>query len=156
MARKIDKFWIKHLNISDSEELQGLYSSRPQLKSYISKSQGREYFIYSFINNGYLEIHFYDTNNMVSGNETKNIGKTNNSQNIFSVIVSIVLKELEDRPNRKILIIAPEDKSDFYKKVIQKILKQYNIEKTIKIERIKDIETSEIKTYYILESYEIK
>lgn len=147
-----DKHWMKIFNTTE-EQLPGLYASMSQLKCYIVKNEGREYFIYSYINNTFLEIHFIDINTKVDGTENHNKGLTKNSQPVFGAVMSIVLKELEERPSRKIKISAPDGRETLYKKIIDKTLKKYNIEKDIKISKSKNDE-NEVKHDFVLESNE--
>ncbi len=143
-----DKYWMKIFNTSE-DQLPGLYSSKSQLKCYIVKNEEREYFIYSYIDNSFFEIHFIDVDIKIDGKENSNKGLTKNSQPVFGAVMSIVLKELEERPLRKIKISAPEGRETLYKKIIDKTLKKYNIEKDIKITKTQD--NGEIKHHFLLE-----
>lgn len=147
-----DKLWVKILNTTN-DMLPGLYASKPQLKTYILKNEGREYLIYTFLDNTILEIHFHDINIPLDGTEYQDKNFTKNSQLVFSSVMSIVLKELEERPSRKIKISAPIGREKLYKKIIDKILKKYNIEKDISLKISKD-EYSKDKFDFLLEKYQ--
>lgn len=133
-----DKYWLKFHDIEDEELLGLFYQDNPMMKCYIVKNEGLEYFIFSFVKNTIFEIHFYDTRNMGDDDSLDKTGVTKNSQAVFSAILSIVLAELEERPTRKIKIGAPEGRETFYKKIIDKTLKKYNIEKTISLTKSTD------------------
>lgn len=145
-----DKLWIQLLNTRE-DQLPGLYANRPQLKSYILKNEGREYLIYSFVKDTVLEVHFHDIDTPIDGTEYDDKKLTRNSQAVFSSVMSIVLKELEERPSRKIRISAPTGRETLYKKIIDKTLKKYSIEKDISLKMAKD-EYSRDKFDFLLES----
>ena len=132
-----DKLWMKVLDTT-SDVLPGLYNSKQQLKTYILKNEGREYLIYTYIDNSILEIHFHDIDIPLDGTEYQDKKFTKNSQLVFSSVMSIVLKELEERPSRKIRISAPSGREKLYKKIIDKTLKKHNIEKDISLKMSKD------------------
>ena len=144
-----DKLWIKVLNTTD-DMLPGLYSKKPQLKTYILKNEGREYLIYTYIDNMVLEVHFHDIGVPLDGTEYQDKKFTKNSQLVFSSVMSIVLKELEERPSRKIKISAPIGREKLYKKIIDKTLKKHAIEKDISFTMSKD-EYSKDKFDFLLE-----
>lgn len=77
-----DKYWVKILDTTE-DQLPGFYASKMQLKCYIVKNEGREYFIYSYIENAFLEIHFIDIDTKIDGTENNNKGLTKNSQPVF-------------------------------------------------------------------------
>lgn len=146
-----DKYWLEMMNTTE-DLLPGFYASYSQLKCYIVKNEGREYFIYSYVQNSFLEIHFVDTSDISDETSTSNKGLTKNSQPVFGAVMSIVLKELEDRPLRKIKISAPDGREKLYKKIIDKTLKKYNIEKDITMIMSKDA-SQRNKYDYLLEKY---
>lgn len=141
---KYSKYWAKILDI-DKEDLNQFYSNMKNLKCYLIKNEGREYFVYSVVTNNIYEVHFIDMDNIQEDKEVDNLGKTKNSLNVFSSIVSIVLSEINNY--NKILIGSPDNKGDLYIKIIQKILKKYNIDKKVSKIILKN------KTEYLLESY---
>lgn len=147
--KEMDDFWIELLN-SDIENIQGVYQEYPQMKAYEFKNQGREYFIYTFVKDTVLEVHFYDRTDMDLIDYHSVLKKTSTSLPVYSAIVSIVLKELEERPSRKIRIIAPDGREKLYLKIIEKILKDQNIIRTIKISSKK--EEGVLKHHFLLEN----
>lgn len=149
-----DKYWMKILDIGE-DLLPSLYTEIPYLKSYIFKNEGREYLIYTYIINSVLEIHFNDMNIVLDGKESDDKGLTKNSQSVFSAVMSIVLTELEERPNRKIKISTPKNRLKLYKKIIDKTLKKYNIEKHIFLKTSKDSYNKE-KYDFLLEKEQTK
>lgn len=148
-----DKYWVKILDTTE-DQLPGFYASKMQLKCYIVKNERREYFIYSYIENAFLEIHFIDIDTKIDGTENNNKGLTKNSQPVFGAVMSIVIKELEERPSRKVKITAPDGRETLYKKIIDKTLKKYDIEKDIKINKSKN-DKNDVKHHFLLESNEI-
>ena len=149
-----DKYWMKLLDI-DEDVLQSLYIAYPFLKSYVFKNEGREYLIYTYIINSVLEIHFNDIDVALDGNESDNKGFTKNSQHVFSVAMSIALNELEERPNRKIKISTPKNRLKLYKKIIDKTLKKYNIDKRVSLKSSKDVHNKD-KYDFLLEKEQNK
>ncbi len=140
---------IYKVNVGEVINVFHLY---PYIKGYIFKNQGREYFIFSFIEQSILEIHFYDVDD---GSSYKNINQTKISIPIFSVILSIVLKEIEDRKNRVVKIVAPNSRKELYLKIIAKVLNKYNIKRNIItkniIEREGELDINKIEYYLISE-----
>ncbi len=147
--KEMDDFWIEVLN-SNIENIQGVYQEYQQMKAYEFKNQGREYFIYTFVKDNVLEVHFYDRTDMDLIDDLSVLKKTSTSLPVYSAIVSIVLKELEERPSRKVRIIAPDGREKLYLKIIEKILKDQNIIRTIKISSKK--EEGVLKHYFLLEN----
>lgn len=94
---------------------------------YVTKNQGREYFIYTFYNKLVYEIHFLDMEHITPEDENKDLKKTDNSQHVFSVIMSIVINTIKNRSVKNIKISAPEHREQFYLKIINKVLKKYGI-----------------------------
>ena len=130
------KYFCKYFDGESLDYVKSLISQLSFLKSYYLKNEGREYLIYSYIVNTVLEIHFHDINS--TGNDEDNDdnddkGLTKNSQPVFSAVLDIVLNELEERSSRKIKIVAPNGRENLYKKIIDKTLKKYNIEKRISV-----------------------
>ena len=129
------KYWLKITNIKpeNSNLIDGIYNTYYKLKCYYTKNEGREYFIFSYEENNIFEIHFIDLDEIDEETSNDNKGFTKTSQHVFSVVMSIVLKEIDDKPNRKIKIVAPNGRENLYKKIIDKTLKKYNIEKRISV-----------------------
>lgn len=150
--KEMDAFWIEALD-SDIENIQGIYQEYPQMKAYEFKNQGREYFIYTFIKDTILEVHFYDRTDMELIDDKSVLKKTTSSLPVYSAIVSIVLKELEERPSRKIRIIAPDGREELYLKIIKKILKEYDVNRTIKTSSKK--EDGILKHHFLLENFNV-
>lgn len=126
------KYFCKYFKNDTTEDVKLFLMQLSFLKSYYFKNEGREYLIYSFIDNTILEVHFHDINSAVPGSENDNKGLTKNSQPVFSVVLDIVLNEIDERPSRKIRIVAPNGRESLYKKIIDKTLKKYDVDKTIK------------------------
>lgn len=146
---EINKIMMEYYKFDSLDMLDGIYSQLPFLKGYLFKNEGREYFIYSFIINTVLDIHFFDIESAAPGTESDNKKFTKNSQPVFSAIVDIVLTELEFRPARKIRIVAPAGREQLYKKIIDKTLKKYGIEKDISLSISKDEDIT--RYHYLLE-----
>lgn len=144
-------YMSKIYNVSVDEVI-NVFHLYPYIKGYIFKNQGREYFIFSFIEQNILEIHFYDVDD---GSSYKTINQTKISIPIFSVILSIILKEIEDRKHRIIKIVAPNNRKELYLKIITKTLTKYNIKRNIItkniIEREGELDISKIEYYLIPE-----
>ena len=141
------KYWLKILNPpkkDDQDTISELYTMLHWLKCYVFKNEGREYFIYSFYDKGVYEIHFYDMGYVQEDNELQNLKLTKSATKLFSAIITITLDELLENSLQKIKISAPKNKEKIYFKMIQKILKEYNLEKSIRI-----IDTPTGKEYLI-------
>lgn len=151
------KYWAKILNIKqeDNSLIDGVYRSYHKLKCYYTKNEGREYFIYSFEENSIFEVHFLDLDEVDEETSNDKKGFTKNSQHVFSVIMNIVLKELEERPSKKIKIVAPDGRQILYKKIIDKTLKKYHIEKKISIKTKLD-DFNKINHNFLLEKEQNK
>lgn len=130
------KYWLKILKPKKEDEhdtIEELYSFLHWLKCYIVKNEGREYFIYSFYDKGVYEIHFYDMEYVQEDNELQNLKLTKSATKLFSAIITIMLDELFENSLQKIKIGAPKNKEKIYLKMIQKILKDYELDKSIRI-----------------------
>ena len=130
------KYWLKILTPRKEDEhdtIEELYSALHWLKCYIVKNEGREYFIYSFYDKGIYEIHFYDMEYVQEDNELQNLKLTKSATKLFSIIITIMLDELFENSLQKIKIGAPKHKEKIYLKMIQKILKDYELDKSIRI-----------------------
>lgn len=151
------KYWVKILNIKPEEDglIDGVYHSYHKLKCYYTKNEGREYFIYSFEENGIFEIHFLDLDEVDEETSNDKKGFTKNSQHVFSVVMNIVLTEIEERPKRKIKISAPDGRETLYKKIIDKTLKKYNIVKRISV-KTSLTDFDKINHNFLLEKYQNK
>lgn len=133
---EMDKYWLKITKSDDIDDIEKfIYKKYRDMVCYITKNQGREYFIYTFYNKLMYEIHFLDMDNLSYDEQENDIGKTTNSQHVFSVIMSIVIDAIKKISIKKIKIIAPEHREEFYLKIIKKILLKYNITPDITIEQ---------------------
>ena len=134
-----NKYWYKILDIENesddfkNEIIKNLNNKFKFLENYYIKNEGREYLIYSYYTNAIFEVHFYDLNSVDSDSELENLNLTKSSMYVFSTIISIIIKNIENKKLNKIRIQAPKNKEDLYLKIIKKILKKYNIDKDITI-----------------------
>jgi hypothetical protein len=148
--KEMDEFWLEYFNIEDKELLGKMYQDKPFMKMYITKNSGRRYIIITFIVNSFLEVHFYDRD-LYKDSEDATLNLTKNSLKVFSVVMSIVLKELTDRPSRKIKISSPDNRQELYRKIIEKVLIKFNINKNVKLSKTND---GKILYNYMIESLE--
>lgn len=151
------KYWLKITNIKpeNSNLIDGIYNTYHKLKCYYTKNEGREYFIFSYVENNIFEIHFIDLDEIDEETSNDNKGFTKTSQHVFSVVMSIVLKEIEERPNIKIKIAAPNGRETLYKKIIDKTLKKYNVEKHMSVVLSKN-DFDKVIHNFLLEKYQGK
>lgn len=132
---EMDKYWFKITSSDDVDMLDlHIYKQYRNMICYVTKNQGREYFIYTFYRKNIFEIHFCDMNNLKQGEQDNDINYTSNSQHVFSVVMSIVIDTIENRSTEIIKIAAPKHRTDLYFKIIQKVLKKYNINKEVHIQ----------------------
>ena len=93
---------------------------------YQKSFDGFDYLIFYAFEDSWLEYHFVKLDDLSSvGQDTKNL---KSSQDLFSFLLSIAFKQLKKCSS--VRIIAPEDntkRQELYLKIIQKVLKQYNL-----------------------------
>lgn len=133
---EMDNYWSKIVKSDNFDDLEKyIYKKYTNMICYIAKYQNREYFIYTFYKKLIYEIHFLDMVYTLPGEDYKNHRKTDNSQYIFSVIMSIVIDTIKNRSVQFIKISAPEHREELYLKIIKKVLKKYKITSNITIEK---------------------
>ncbi len=133
---EMDKYWLKITKSDDINDIEKfIYKKYKDMVCYITKHQGREYFIYTFYNKLMYEIHFLDMEHIAPDEESLDLKKTGNSQHVFSVIISIVVDTIKKRSIKMIKIRAPEHREDFYLKIIKKVLSKHNINPDIIIKQ---------------------
>ena len=144
---EMTKYWLQITNSGNSDDIEKyIYQKYKNMICYIFKNQGREYFIYTFYNKLVYEIHFLDMEFYHPGEDSNDLKKTDNSQPVFSVIMSIVINTIKSRSVKTIKISAPEHREELYLKIIKKVLSKYNIFSEV---YIKNNSHQPGKNYYI-------
>lgn len=148
---EMDDIWTYILDLEDKTYLNNFYNFYKNMVGYTSTNQGRIYFIYTFIKNNIFEIHFLDITNKESLRDegSATLKKTTNALGAFNAVVSIVLKEYFKDNKIVIKIVSPDGRQQLYRKIIEKILKQYNINKNLKISK----SSSDVGHNFIIENY---
>lgn len=99
-------------------------------KAYLYEQEGFEFLILFLFVNDFLEVHFI---NLTLGSVDEDLNILKNASKLFSFILTITMLLLIDK-RYKIKIIAPNIKrAQFYKRIIQRLIKKYDINYTFKI-----------------------
>lgn len=148
---EMDDIWAYILDIEDKNYLNSFYNLYKNMVGYTSINQGRIYFIYTFIKNNIFEIHFLDITNKESLRDegSATLKKTTNAIGAFNTVVSIVLKEYFKDNKIVVKIVSLDGRQQLYKKIIEKILRQYNINKNLKITK----SSSDAKYNFLIENF---